>query len=296
MQQARRWVVDTITDIGRHELAENAELGVSELVTNAVLHGAEPISVRVRGTADHPRIEVSDASLEPPVLPRPDELDLDRLELDDNELLLPFGHGLDIVARCADAWGAEIEEDGKVVWFVPAAEAREVGVAGSVTGQILPRPRRSASNSIDVHLLDTPLDAYTDFEHHFRSLRREVRLLALAHESDYPLAKRLSDLFGSLERELREGLGHDQIEDARASGMATADLVVRLSEDAAAQMGQFVELLDFADEFCRRERMLSLARSDAQVDFQNWMFTEFTRQARGEAPMARSAARQRQDA
>jgi len=31
---------------------------VSELVTNAVLHGAEPILVRVRGTADHPRIEV----------------------------------------------------------------------------------------------------------------------------------------------------------------------------------------------------------------------------------------------
>ena len=50
VQQARRWVIESIQDIGRPELVDTAELGVSELVTNAVLHATDPISVRVRGT------------------------------------------------------------------------------------------------------------------------------------------------------------------------------------------------------------------------------------------------------
>ncbi len=41
---------------------------------------------------------------------------------EEDDLLLTFGRGLGIVARCSTAWGVEIEDDGKVVWFVPAQE------------------------------------------------------------------------------------------------------------------------------------------------------------------------------
>ena len=123
VHQARRWVIDTITDIGRPELVETAELGVSELVTNAVLHATEPIAVRVRGTREHPRVEVRDGSTVPPVLP--DDVTHSVLPPDDETLLMTFGRGLDIVARCADAWGAEIEDTGKVMWFAPAATSSE---------------------------------------------------------------------------------------------------------------------------------------------------------------------------
>jgi anti-sigma regulatory factor (Ser/Thr protein kinase) len=121
-------VIDAITDLGRPELAETAELGVSELVTNAVLHATDPISVRVRGTMRHPRVEVRDGSTDPPVMP----LSLARATMppEADELLLTFGRGLDIVARCADAWGAEIEDNGKVMWFATSAAHREEGVAG----------------------------------------------------------------------------------------------------------------------------------------------------------------------
>ena len=54
---ARRWVVDACRELERDDLIECAELGVSELVTNAVLHGLPPLWVRVRGTREHPRIE-----------------------------------------------------------------------------------------------------------------------------------------------------------------------------------------------------------------------------------------------
>ena len=67
--QARRWVAGVCDEIGRPELRENAELALSEVVTNAILHGHPPVTVRLRGTRSHPRVEVRDASTDPPALP-----------------------------------------------------------------------------------------------------------------------------------------------------------------------------------------------------------------------------------
>ena len=278
VQQARRWVLDAIADIGRTELADTAELGVSELVTNAVLHATDPITVRVRGTQEHPRVEVRDGSTEPPVMPLTPS---DTVEPPgEDELLLTFGRGLDIVARCADAWGAEIEENGKVMWFAPARTPRDEGVPGSVTG--LPEPvERPSRDTVLVKLLGAPIRALAEFEAHYRELRREVRLLALAHEEKYPLAKSLADLFGSLQREVQDGLDAEQLLRARQEGRESVDLVVPVSPSQAATMGRFVELLDFADDFCRQQQLLGLARTPPQVRFQTWFFTEFARQGSG---------------
>jgi anti-sigma regulatory factor (Ser/Thr protein kinase) len=287
VQDARRWVAELCAEIGRPELAECAQLGVSELVTNALLHGEPPITVRVRGTAEHPRVEVRDSSVEAPILPSDP---LDRPETDD--LLLTFGRGLSIVARCSDAWGAEIEDDGKVVWFAPAADfADGDGVTGTITGGGRPRQATPTRDRIRVHIIDVPLALYVGFQHHFRELRREVRLLALAHQSDYPLAKSLSDLFASLDRQLRDGIGVEQIEAALARGQESTDLVVHMPRATAATLSRFVELLDLADEFCREERLLSLARSSQQRKFQVWFLCEFVRQAKGEPPLSWLEAR-----
>lgn len=276
VQDARRWVVATCEDIGRPELVECAELGVSELVTNALLHGAPPIQVRVRGTIEHPRVEVSDGSRERPVLPAPVE--------DEDDLLLTFGRGLNIVARCSDAWGADIEDDGKTVWFAPAASfAEDDGVPGLITGDE-DAPTAGPDDPVRVVIHEVPLEPYAAFQRHFRELRREVRLLALAHQRDYPLAKDLSDLFASLERQLREGIGHDSLEHALAAGETVAEVDVITSRASTRTMERFVDMLDLADEFCRQQRLLSLARSDHQRRFQQWYLGEFVRQARGETP------------
>ena len=68
---ARRWVGDICHRLERADLVECAELGVSELVANAIIHANAPFKVRVRGTASHPRIEVADGSTSPPVPPVP---------------------------------------------------------------------------------------------------------------------------------------------------------------------------------------------------------------------------------
>lgn len=315
---ARRWVVDAVRDLGREDLLECVEVGVSELVTNALLHGAPPIHVRVRGTRDHPRVEVSDGSTEAPTLPSAadglgglgglagfgglggfgDSDDADAAEdLDDLGELLTFGRGLSIVARASEAWGAEIEESGKTVWFVPVAELSDTAAAeGQVSeGQITESPglREHALatgelpvDPADFHLLGVPVRSYQAFQNHFRELRREVRLLAMAHESDYPLAKDLADVFGRLGRPLTLGIGSAEIRRAQEQRTATADLTVVMSRVAARDVGHFVELLDLTDAFCRAEKMLSLARTPEQVAFQTWFLTEFVRQASGEEPRA----------
>ncbi len=287
VQDARRWVADLCAEIARPELSECAQLGVSELVTNALLHGEPPILVRMRGTTEHPRVEVRDSSVEPPILP--DE-PLDRPRTDD--LLLTFGRGLGIVARCCDAWGAEIEDDGKVVWFTPAGHfADGDGVSGRISGVETPRQTTPTHDRVRVTIRDVPLDLYVGFRQHFRELRREVRLLALAHESAYPLAKSLSDLFGVLERQLRDGIGVEQIDAALNAGMQFTDLLVHMPRATATALARFVELLDLADEFCREERLLSLARTPEQRRFQTWFMTEFVRQANGEPPLSWLEAR-----
>ncbi|MDN4163369.1 ATP-binding protein [Nocardioides abyssi] len=280
VQDARRWVVATCRDIGREDLVECAELGVSELVTNALLHGEQPIQVRVRGTAQHPRVEVRDGSTERPVLPTP-------VAEDEDDLLLTFGRGLSIVARSADAWGAEIEEDGKTVWFAPAAAfSEDDGPEGVVTGAVEePAPVPTDDRDlVEIPVVGVPLRAYAAFHRHYRELRREVRLLALAHEADYPLAKDLSDLFGSLERQLRDGIGSEQIEHAQAAGREVADLRIVMPRRGAQTIDRFLDLLDLADEFCRQQRLLSLARTPEQRDFQRWFLGELVHQAHGSAP------------
>ncbi|KQQ42881.1 ATP-binding protein [Nocardioides sp. Leaf307] len=281
VQDARRWVVETCRDIGRDELVECTELAVSELVTNALLHGSPPIEVRVRGTVEHPRVEVRDGSPERPVLPtETGETDDDDVE----SLLLTFGRGLSIVARCSRAWGAEIEADGKTVWFEPAAEfAEDNGAEGVVTG--LDQPPAVPSDPVAVSVHGVPLDRYVAFQRHFRELRREVRLLALAHESEYPLAKDLSDLFGDLERQLRGGSVGPDVDRAVAEGRTHLDLDLLVSRAASGSMQQFIDLLDMADVFCREQRLLSLARTPEQRRFQQWYLGEFVRQVAGEEPL-----------
>lgn len=80
-------------------------LVLSELVTNAVLHGAEPIEVCVTRDGDLVRIEVSDGG------PRADGV-VPRTQDDAR----PGGRGLHIVNSLAQRWGTTETEDGKTVW------------------------------------------------------------------------------------------------------------------------------------------------------------------------------------
>ncbi len=285
VHDARRWVVHRCRDLGRPELAECAEVGVSELVSNALLHGSAPIQVGMAGTAAHPRVEVRDASTDAPWFGSAGTL-LGQ-ELDD-DTLLTFGRGLGIVARVSRAWGADIDDDGKVVWFEPAEDVGGRATEGVVTGLAGQAERRRVRQRAGVRtfvLHGVPLRLHVAFVRHYRELRREVRLLALAHAATYPLARDLSELFVALDVPAYDGLLL-AVFDTTAAGAAdtTVDLRVELTREGATELGRLVDLLEAADVFCRDERLLSLARDREQRSFQRWFLEELEAQGAGAAP------------
>lgn len=296
MHDARRWAVEMCRRLGRDDLAECTEIAVSELVTNAVLHGLPPMRLLLRGTPAHPRFEVHDTSTIPPQPHRaPDTAEFDAAlddfdALDDEQILAlaMVGRGLDIVARASVAWGAEIDEDGKAVWFEPADDySDDAGAAYQLTHAVPPlTEEHTRVGQIAVQVNNVPVDAFDAFQRHHRDLRREVRLLALAHENDYPLARVLSEHFDALETPLRANMGREQVAAAAAAGRPALDLRLRMTPEVARQIGGLIDLLDAADDFSRAQRLLTAPRTPDQRAFQIWFLGEFRRQAAGASPVA----------
>jgi anti-sigma regulatory factor (Ser/Thr protein kinase) len=282
--QAREWVVTELGAMGRDDLADAAELGVSELVTNAILHATPPISVRVGGTVAHPRIEVHDNSVAPPTM---------RDMTDDERLLATVGRGLGIVAMFSSTWGAEVTIHGKVVWFEPASEpvVENVGHVhgGDVFDLSLVVQRRleedaPAADRYDVHLLGMPVQVFARHRAWYDEVRRELRLLALNHGEDYPVAKELSEITLQVEQERSQATGIDVLDKAMAAGDDRVDLTYRVPTTAAVTMDRLQELLGQVDEFCQEQRLLTLAPSRQMLALRAWYLGEFRRQADGEEP------------
>jgi anti-sigma regulatory factor (Ser/Thr protein kinase) len=93
----RGWGVD-----GAH--AEVAVLLTSELVTNAIRHGAAPVRLRAGLEGRGLRVEVDDEAAGRVRPRRPGHEDVD-------------GRGLHLVDSLADRWGCRRVDGGKRIWF-----------------------------------------------------------------------------------------------------------------------------------------------------------------------------------
>ncbi|MEV4393135.1 ATP-binding protein [Nonomuraea sp. NPDC049607] len=105
---ARQRAREALAECGYRGRREDVLLVVSELVTNALVHGDGPPALRIRCTSSHVRIEVRDsgAGLPEPREPGPDN-----------------GWGLRVIELLSTGWGFSRDEDGddgedggKVVW------------------------------------------------------------------------------------------------------------------------------------------------------------------------------------
>ena len=273
---ARRWVTEVCLDLGRHDLVDCAELGVSELVTNAILHGEAPMNVRVRGTAAHPRIEVFDSSPHAPSVTLPD-LDPDLADLE------TYGRGLSLVAMAASAWGAAIEDRGKIVWFEPARDFREVPTPG-VLEEDSEQAWEPFPDSVEVHLLDVDTALLRSVVTQYANLRRELRLLAVAHHTDYPVARDLSPFLATFERQLPPGSIAEVSRLTAETQDPTVDITLVASPRSAPTFRTMLEMFELADSFCLGQRLLALARTPEQRTMQEWMINEFLRQMDGQPP------------
>ncbi|PBC85221.1 MULTISPECIES: ATP-binding protein [unclassified Streptomyces] len=111
--RAREFARTALTDWGLDHLADDVLLCVSELATNALLHGVPPgrgyrlcLSLDESGLL---RVEVHDSGAGEPRLPV-------SLPCDGGEGECESGRGLLLVSALADAWGIGERVPGKIVW------------------------------------------------------------------------------------------------------------------------------------------------------------------------------------
>jgi anti-sigma regulatory factor (Ser/Thr protein kinase) len=115
--KARALVRETLTEWGMPALADDAELIVTELVTNAIRHGAPPVILALSTIGPAALIgSVADGGPNMPHLLRR-EPDLDATS----------GRGLAIVRALVNRWGVWPDSGGigKTIWFALTGQPEE---------------------------------------------------------------------------------------------------------------------------------------------------------------------------
>ena len=281
--RARAWVVKSLSELDREDLSDAAELGVSELVTNAILHATPPITVRLGGTQAHPRVEVHDSSVVPPRF--------NGAMSTDERLLATVGRGLGIVAIYSASWGAEVSHAGKVVWFEPAPEPEFELDSDDFAGAVLSIDD-AISTELPVVLDDLatvclrrlPVDLFSEYRVWYNDLRRELRLLSMNHLDDYPDAHALSEQTMKIESERRRMLGLERLDRALNSGQEYVDVDLQIPPGTPAAVERLQVLMHHFTDFIDEHRLLTLPATREQLAVQDWYLSEFVRQGRGEQP------------
>jgi anti-sigma regulatory factor (Ser/Thr protein kinase) len=101
---ARKLVRRQLSKVDDPDLVDDASLLVSELVTNAILHGHTEVSLRAGIRHGVFRAEISDGNPTVPVPRRPSQL-------------AGNGRGLLLIDEVANRWGVKTTRAGKTVWF-----------------------------------------------------------------------------------------------------------------------------------------------------------------------------------
>ena len=137
-----------------------------------------------------------------------------------------------------------------------------------------------------VRLVGVPVRILDVSRRHHQELMHEFALLAVAENLTDDVPQRMLDLIDTLGR--RYATTGEQpdadVDAALARGDATVDLTYEVAEHVVEAADRLAALMAEADEFCRREQMLTLQRSELVKEFADWYLDEFRRQIGGEPP------------
>ena len=275
VRRARIQAVARVRDFGRADLADDVALVVSELMTNALLHGGGCTGFDVRAAEDGVRVEVRDRSRLPPMVGRPSEGSL-------------TGRGVQLVASLAARWGAEPDgEGGKVVWAELNGVNRPMGTALTEEALLTMWDDKAAATSgtrYRVEVGAVPTDLLLAAKSHVDNLVREFTLAsagaAAGLTADIP--PRLAELLASVVdafTEARMAIKHQALAAANA-GEATTSLTLELPGHAAEAAEEYVRALDEVDSYCRARRLLTLETPPQHRVFRHWYVREVVAQVR----------------
>ena len=278
LSRARLLAVERAKELGLGHLADDAALVVSELVTNAVLHGGGCEGVAVETRDGGLRIEVRDRNRLPPMLVRARDDSL-------------TGRGLRLVASLSADWGTDFRPDGKVVW-------------AHVTGEVTGRPGvddqdllalwadddwdfADPSARFHVELGDVPTDLLLSAKFHVDNIVREFALAEAGAEAgitaEIPahlasLVSAVVDRFADARLAIKR-----QALEAAARGDRSTRLALDLPLSAADAAEDYIQALDKVDSYSRARRLLTLETPPQHRLFRHWYIEQIVTQLRAAA-------------
>jgi anti-sigma regulatory factor (Ser/Thr protein kinase) len=301
--RARIFVRTALTGILPADVVSAAELCVSELVTNAVLHAGTPVRLHLAPVPGGIRIYVRDGSPAMPLRVR-------------HSRTAATGRGLSLVTAVSGAWGVDVHDDGKTVWCELAAvpteptdeEALLAAWDDDVEWDDLDVRRAEAADEArpsappiapngavagQVVYVGYPVVLSMRLQEHYEALTRECQLLwAAAKRANGGTAPRteVPHRLAQLAEEMAGRYVEDRSEperrrlDAFARGDATIDLAYPIIPEMKKQIVVIRDVLAEMDEYSRRNELLTLSTPADINALTAWVLEEYLRQVDGEPP------------
>lgn len=157
----------------REDLLEIAELLVSEIVTNALLHAGTDIDLGATLDEHGLRVEIGDGSLHLPSRRR-------------YAATSGTGRGLMMLEAMADDWGVVRRRDGKTVWFRVAGPDHDLADLVALRAD-QPGRARGHRDNVSVELQNMPLLLHAAWQEHAEALLREYLLASLDSDGPDPI-------------------------------------------------------------------------------------------------------------
>lgn len=256
------------------EVRADAQLVLTELVSNAQLHGKPPLLVGITALGDDAvRVEVSDAGQRRLVLPahNPDAM---------------TGRGLTVVAALAESWGVDpIARGGKIVWAVLRPGSSEHLEAPEVDLDALLAAWGDEPEEAEftVCLGAVPTGLLIEAKQHIDNVVRELTLARAAASSPPPaefavLVDAVTADFAQARAALKE-----QAAAAAARGERHTDLVLTLPASSVEAGARYLAALDEVDRYARTARILTLETPPLHQLFRRWYVTALIDQLRARA-------------
>ncbi|MEV5597168.1 SpoIIE family protein phosphatase [Streptomyces sp. NPDC052496] len=264
--QSRRFVRTALAD-SAPEAVETAELLVSELVTNVVLHARTEAEVAVRLLDGAVRVQVGDHR--PCRRPVPGEPVM--------YAGLGQGQGLAVVEQLASRYGVDTDGERKTVWFELWLDERPPPPSTWETAAPSCGPTRT------VTLVDLPGTLYLAAQHHQHALLCELVLAAYAGE-DTGMAP--EDLTVALDTHNVISASMSAALEGQPSVAHVHSLGVPLPAGLARAVRTLGRVLDTAEEAARAERLLTWPSLPQKRVFRRWLLDQITSQLSGGPPAA----------
>ena len=288
VREARTMIRECLARHGREDLVETAELLVSEIVTNALVHAGTTIEVAFSFVGGGLRVEVTDGSPHEPA----------RRGYGPSA---GTGRGLMLLEDMVDAWGVTPRDLGKTVWF--QITSRDPSTAD--TEPVPTDPARGPSpvgrtadlrTALTVTLLDVPLLLHEAWRQHAESLLRE-HLLASLDLSDGPdpieVHAQASAAISLLAEQVPpSGIGEDPVDvmvNATDPQVTAAEVRLRIPDGAVEHFATLDRTLEHALALADAGLLLTPTTQPELQALRTWICGEVRGQVAGAAPTGWSA-------